>query len=66
MGPTVCELEGPIPILNMSKTLIGMVLMLEAIARKDRSVVAFRVSMFDVSRSYASNRKFPPKNAGVV
>ncbi len=22
MGPTVCELEGPIPILNISKTLI--------------------------------------------
>jgi len=24
MGPTVCELEGPMPILNKSKTLIAM------------------------------------------
>jgi hypothetical protein len=25
MGPTVCELEGPIPILKMSKTLMFIV-----------------------------------------
>jgi hypothetical protein len=30
MGPTVCELEGPIPILNKSKTLIATINLLHA------------------------------------
>jgi hypothetical protein len=32
MGPTVCELEGPIPILNRSNTLIAICVSRAALA----------------------------------